>query len=230
MYFIYSLFFFLVGVILDRSFSRERASQCDPLSPYISILCAHGLPAALSNLEREGLIQGCRVTKNAPSISHLFFTNDSFLFFHSNLRECQHILRIVYILMSTSIKDCLYSYENASEKLINFTKSSISFNENLDKVYKQLLCDFFRVSMSISSSSYLGMPMNVGRSKIASFGFIRDRIWKQVNSWRTKSLSWGGREVLIKSVLQSIPSYLMSLFGLPTFLCDAIHKLLNSFW
>lgn len=40
----------------------------------------------------------------------------------------------------------------------------------------------------------------------------------------------GGREVLTKSVLQSIQAYLMSLFCLPVLLCDAIHKMLNSFW
>ena len=39
-----------------------------------------------------------------------------------------------------------------------------------------------------------------------------------------------GREVMIKSVLQSIPSYIMSIFLLPNKLVDAIEKMINAFW
>jgi hypothetical protein len=45
-----------------------------------------------------------------------------------------------------------------------------------------------------------------------------------------KHLSKAGREVLIKSVAQSIPTYCMSSFLLPTTLGDEIQKMLNSFW
>lgn len=36
--------------------------------------------------------------------------------------------------------------------------------------------------------------------------------------------------MLIKFVLQSIPTYFMSLFTLPSSLCDEIEKMINSFW
>ena len=54
--------------------------------------------------------------------------------------------------------------------------------------------------------------------------------WKKINSWSSKSLSKAGREVLIKSVLQSIPTYFMSLFTLPVSLCDEIERMMNCFW
>lgn len=38
------------------------------------------------------------------------------------------------------------------------------------------------------------------------------------------------REVLIESVLQTIPSYCMSIFLLPLSLCDEIQKMMNYFW
>ncbi|GAU38029.1 hypothetical protein TSUD_395890 [Trifolium subterraneum] len=47
----------------------------------------------------------------------------------------------------------------------------------------------------------------VGRSKKAIFSFIKDRIWKRINSWRGRALSKAGKEIMIKSVLQAIPSY-----------------------
>jgi hypothetical protein len=43
-------------------------------------------------------------------------------------------------------------------------------------------------------------------------------------------LSQAGKEVLIKSVAQAIPSYCMSVFLLPMSIGDEIEKMLNSFW
>ncbi|XP_045791311.1 uncharacterized mitochondrial protein AtMg00310-like [Trifolium pratense] len=57
-----------------------------------------------------------------------------------------------------------------------------------------------------------------------------DRGWKKINSWSSKCLSKAGLEVLIKLVLQAIPNYFMSIFTLPSSLCDEIEKLMNSFW
>jgi hypothetical protein len=70
----------------------------------------------------------------------------------------------------------------------------------------------------------------IGRSKKAVFSFIIERVWKKINSWSSKSLSKAGREILIKSVLQSIPTYFMSIFTKPSSLCGEIEKMMNSFW
>lgn len=120
------------------------------------------------------------MARTTPSVSHLFFADDSYLF-RSSLSEC------------AVIKDCLLNYEKASGQQVNFQKSSVAFNSNVDEFYEQTLCDFFNISKSSKAITYIGMPMCVGTSKIASFGFIFDRIWKRINSWRAKFLSPGGR-------------------------------------
>jgi len=79
-----------------------------------------------------------------------------------------------------------------------------------------------RVVMGIKK--YLGLPSMVGRSKEATFGFIKDQIRHKINSWSNKCLSKAGREVMIKLVLQSTPSYFMSIFLLPNKLIDDIEK------
>lgn len=70
----------------------------------------------------------------------------------------------------------------------------------------------------------------IGRNKNATFGVLKDRILKLINSWSNRSLSRASMEVLIKSMLQAIPGYMMSVFLLPSTLCDEIEKMLNSFW
>ena len=45
-----------------------------------------------------------------------------------------------------------------------------------------------------------------------------------------KALSGGGKEILIKSVIQAIPTYSMALFKLPRGLCEHITSLVRKFW
>jgi hypothetical protein len=56
----------------------------------------------------------------------------------------------------------------------------------------------------------------IGRDKKSIISFIKERIWKKIQSWNSRSLSRTGKEVLIKSVAQAIPSHCMSAFLLPT--------------
>lgn len=66
---------------------------------------------------------------------------------------------------------------------------------------------------------YLGLPTMVGRNKQASFGKIEQRGWKRLQAWEGTLLSQAGQEVLIKSVIQAIPTFTMGCFKLPVTLC-----------
>src|SRR4051812_14436520 len=70
----------------------------------------------------------------------------------------------------------------------------------------------------------------IGRRKKAVFSFVKDRIWKRINSWSGRSLSKAGKEVMIKSVLQSIRAYIMSVYLIPDGVVRDIEKMLNAFW
>jgi hypothetical protein len=50
------------------------------------------------------------------------------------------------------------------------------------------------------SEKYLGLPVRVGKSKSAAFAYLKDRIWKRIQGWKEKFLSWAGKEILIKTV------------------------------
>ena len=53
--------------------------QGDPLSPYLFLICAEGLSSMLKYEEEVGGMDGIRVCRNAPSVSHLLFADDSLI-------------------------------------------------------------------------------------------------------------------------------------------------------
>ena len=48
--------------------------------------------------------------------------------------------------------------------------------------------------------------------------------------WKEKLLSQAEREVLIKAVIQALPSFAMSCFKLPSTLCHEIEVMVRKFW
>ena len=70
----------------------------------------------------------------------------------------------------------------------------------------------------------------MGRGKKASFAFIKERVWSKLKGWKEKLLSQAGREVLIKAVIQVLPTFAMSYFKLPFTLCHEIEVMVCKFW
>lgn len=50
-------------------------------------------------------------------------------------------------------------------------------------------------------------------------------MWKKLKGWKEKTLSQAGREVLIKVVVEAIPSYIMGCFRILIFICAKIESL-----
>lgn len=76
----------------------------------------------------------------------------------------------------------------------------------------------------------MGLPSFVGRSKKRVFGFVKDKVCKRLQRWKSKTISRPGKSVLIRNVAQSIPSYCMSCFLLPKNLCQELERMLNKYW
>ena len=77
---------------------------------------------------------------------------------------------------------------------------------------------------------YLRFRMVGGKLKVGTFKEILEWITKRVMGWKEKYISKIGREILIKTVAQTIPTYSISIFGIPKAVCDGINLVLTKYW
>ncbi|XP_027062993.2 uncharacterized protein [Coffea arabica] len=192
--------------------------QGDPLSPYLFLICSEGFSNLLKRAEESKRIQGLKISRNGPVLTHLFFADDSIIFCKANKNEAVEIMKV------------LKTYEKASGQLVNLDKSAVFFSKNMDDELKKEVCLTLGGMVEAKQGKYLGLPMVVSRSKEQIFGFVRDNIRKRCQNWKNKLLSPAGKEVLLKAVVMAMPTYVMSSFKLSRRLCKDICALMANFW
>jgi hypothetical protein len=62
------------------------------------------------------------------------------------------------------------------------------------------------------------------------FRSVKESFSKCVNDWLEKYLSSGAKEILVKSVLQSLPTYAMAVFKFSAGLYDELKQMIRNFW
>jgi len=79
---------------------------------------------------------------------------------------------------------------------------------------------------------YLGLPIGGDLRKLSFWKPILDRIVAHLSSWNNKFLSFGGRLVLLKSVMSSLPIYFLSFFRAPVGIISSIESIFKIlfFW
>ncbi|XP_031106290.1 uncharacterized protein LOC116010937 [Ipomoea triloba] len=117
-----------------------------------------------------------------------------------------------------------------SGQAVNFHKSSVCFSRNTMVEHREEVAAILGVSQASNFGNYLGLPAFVGRNRKSGFAYIEDKIRQRVNSWNKKLLSQAGKEVLLKSVAQAMPTFSMSVFLLPKSVCLPIQRAMNRFW
>ena len=192
--------------------------QGDPISPFLFLICAEGLSSLLQDAESKKFIHGVKIGRNVPPISHLFFADDTLLFTRATETEADHIM------------DILSVYELASGQKINLDKSEVSFSRNVCTDSQNMLLSKLNFRAVLDHGKYLGLPTFVGRSKKVVFQVIQDKLWKKVKGWKERFLSKAGREILLKSVAQAIPTYAMQCFKIPEGVVNSLNALCRNFW
>lgn len=163
-------------------------------------------------------LEGFSLCKYGPKISHILFADDSLLFCRARVEDVSKIL------------ETLGKYERASGQELNANKTTIFFGGKVTDSAKLQVQNLLGVPEIMEYEKYLGLPTVVGRHKKASFNYIKDRVWGKLQGWKEKLLSQAGKEVLLKAVVQAIPTFSMSCFRLSVGLCQDIEMLARKFW
>ncbi|KAL4367634.1 hypothetical protein GQ457_05G022460 [Hibiscus cannabinus] len=126
--------------------------------------------------------------------------------------------------------DILSTYSSVSGQKVNFSKSTAYFSPRTPSAQWVAVHEALGVQEVDDPGIYLGVPLLIGKNKYAAFGHYRDKVDTRVSKWSNLLLSFSGREVLIKSIAQALPQYVMSCYLLPCSLVEEMSRSIRRFW
>ena len=191
--------------------------QGDPLSPYIFILCMEYLGHLIEKKCMEGVWKPLQASRSNIGISHLFFADDLILFAKVDMDSCE------------TISEVLDEFCVESGQKVSMEKSRIYFSPSVQPKIKSGIYSRLRIQAMTNIGNYLGFPINHRGVPRNRMNFIVEKVMSKLVGWKARFLSFAGRAVLVKSVMSTIPNYVMQATALPSNLCDKLDKINRDF-
>ncbi|KAA3483823.1 non-ltr retroelement reverse transcriptase [Gossypium australe] len=139
--------------------------------------------------------------------------NSRFRFWEPNGRH-HLVFRPHHYLMIVCMK-ILDKFGKMSGQSINADKSMVCFSPKTPTHQRDVENELFHMKVVENLDSYLGLPIPDGKKKSYAFKSIVNRTASRINSWSKRLLSSAGKEIFVKVVIQSIPTYAFSIFLAP---------------
>ena len=198
--------------------SSRGLRQGDHLSPYLFVIGMEALSCLINQAADGNYLSGSRVANGRGeemSISHLLYADDTLIFCEADLEQFKFLS---WILMW---------FEAMSGLKINLAKSEIipiGPVTNLVELASELGCN-----IGSFPTSYLALPLGAKHKALGVWDSIEERYRKRLAAWKTQYISKGGRIMLIRNTLSSLPIYHLSLFCMPKKVCARLERIQRQF-
>nr|KYP73297.1 Putative ribonuclease H protein At1g65750 family [Cajanus cajan] len=190
--------------------------QGDPLAPFLFLIVAEGLNALMSKAVERHVLSGYSVGHQSVNVSHLQYADDTLIIGGASSHNVW------------AIKSILQIFELVAGLKVNFHKSKLfGFNINIEVL--NLMAQFLNCKVGSLPFCYLGLPLGANPHCIKTWEPVISKVKKRLSKWKSSTLSFGGRSVLLKSVLNSIPTYYLSFFKAPQGIISKLESLFKLF-
>eukprot|EP00253_Pinus_taeda_P025537 PITA_25537 len=210
-------FSILVNGTPTATFNATRAiRQGDPISPFLFILAAKGLGRIIRRELREKRIKGLKPWGKNLAITHQQFVDDIMLFREVTIKEVRMIKKVLDIFMKAS------GMEVNKDNLCTFIF-------NTPEAIKVHLTRTLGFRQGDLPTKYLGNQLDIHPTRMKNWQEVIEKIKKHLACWSFRTLNIASRILLLKSVLQSIPIYPLSIREASKGVCAKITEIFGKF-
>ncbi|KAJ0788215.1 putative RNA-directed DNA polymerase [Helianthus annuus] len=195
---------------------QKGMRQGDPLSPFLFLLVMEVLSCCIFKAVDIRAVLGVQLPNDGPILSHLFYADDALIIGDWSELNVLNVIRI------------LRGFYLCSGLKINLAKSSF-FGIGVPASDVEVLAAAVGCKVDKIPFVYLGIPVGANMNRVASWRPVFEVVEKRLSLWKAKVLSIGGRVTLIKSVLECIPNYFLSLYRAPVGVISKLETMFRKF-
>ncbi|GKD67130.1 putative RNA-directed DNA polymerase, partial [Tanacetum coccineum] len=202
-----------------EEFGLERGvRQGDPLSPFRFILAAERLNTIVTEAVEKGIFRGVVVGENKVSVSHLQYADDTIFFGEWNKENAKTLMCI------------LKCFEEVSGLKVNYNKSKV-YGIGVTERELSDTASWIGCGIGDFPFTYSGLLIGENMRRVKAWCTVEEIFKNRLSDWKAKTMSFGGRLTLVKSVLGSLPLYYFSMFRVPLSVIKNLEKIRKKiFW
>ncbi|XP_022014590.1 uncharacterized protein LOC110914078 [Helianthus annuus] len=207
----------LVNGSPTSEFSCEKGMrQGDPISSFMFIIVMEALSGLIRKACDVGSFSGIRLPNGGPILSHLLYADDAMVMGEWSENNFVTLKRLLQVFHLCSVLQ------------IDIHKSTFfGVGKNIDEISGKAVSMGCRSGVTLFS--YLGILVGANMNRISNWDPVLKVFKTRLSKWKSNVLSIGGKLTLIKSVLESLPSYYFSLFMAPVAVINSLESLIKKF-
>ena len=178
---------------------------------------AEVLSRSLNALPQHRSFRPFKVPSGCPLVTHLAYADDVVIF---------------TIGLKTSVKlvkGVVDGYCEVSGQKVNCQKSCFLVHPALPPQRRSMIGTVTGFSHKTFPCKYLGCLLFIGRRRTSYFAEVCNAVTTRILSWRHRILSTGGKIVLLRSVLSSMPVHLLAAASPPRRIFSLLEKVMADF-